>query len=90
MRTARIFGTEAHVASICLSNFAQVGSVLANAAQTQLHAKTAVWLALHGRDVIDIDIVIDAPMILLPKRCVWIRQGRMIRTPVRLSVVSSR
>lgn len=46
----------------------QVGSVFANAAQTQLHAKTAVWLALYGRDLIDIDIVIDAPMILLPKR----------------------
>lgn len=49
----------------------QVGSVLASAAQTQIQARTAVWLALHDRNVVDIDIVIDAPMVLVPKTYVF-------------------
>lgn len=47
-----------------------MGSVFANAAQTQLQAKTAVWLALYGRDVFDIDVVINAPMVLAPRKYV--------------------
>eukprot|EP01134_Creolimax_fragrantissima_P005907 CFRG5907T1 len=46
----------------------QVAHMFAAVAQQQISAQSAMWLALHGREVYDIDIKVDAPNILFPQR----------------------